>query len=88
MLAKRVHYCILKSDRFIIHPISRVDVCSYVTAVHYGRAHGRHAVKIACNELVLPANTACDGLLDREHGQTVNSGHYMDGRLFVGLVAA
>jgi hypothetical protein len=66
MLAKCVHYYVLKSDRFIIHAISREAVCSYVAAAHYCRAYG--TVKIAFNELVCPANTAYDGLLDREPG--------------------
>jgi len=40
MFAKRLHYCILKSDRFIIHAIGRVAVCSYVAVAHYRCAYG------------------------------------------------
>jgi len=70
MFAKRLHYCILKSDRFIIHAIGRVAVCSYAAAAHYRRAYG--PARKTCNELVFPANTAYDGLLDCEQELNAN----------------
>jgi hypothetical protein len=66
MIAKRLHHCILKSDRFIIHTISRVAVCSYVIGVL------TVLYKRTCNELVFAANTAYDGLLDRDQELTAN----------------
>ena len=40
MHAKRLHYCVLKSDTFIIHAIGRVAVCSYVAVARYQCAYG------------------------------------------------
>jgi hypothetical protein len=71
MLSKRLHYCILKSDKFIIHAIGRVAVCSYVAVAHY-RCACSAVQKKTCNELVFAANTAYDGLLHRKQELTVN----------------
>jgi hypothetical protein len=70
MLAKRLHYCVLKSDRFIINAIGRVAVCSYVAIAHYRCAYG--TVQKARNELVFATNTAYDDLLDCEQELTAN----------------
>jgi len=84
MLAKRLHYCVLKSDRFIIHAIGRVAVCSYVVVAHYRCAYGT-VKKKTCNELVFPANTAYDGLLDHEQELTANRAYSCEREFLLSL---
>jgi hypothetical protein len=83
MLAKYLHYFVLKSDSSIIHAIGRVAVCSYVAVACYRCAYG--TVKIVCNELVFPANAAYDGLLDREQELTANRAYSCERQCLLSL---